>query len=51
MLLSDELDDIDPIDYYQIGEKSEVVELLITQDFLINSSAGLLKLIADNSKM
>lgn len=51
MLLSDDLDDVDQINYYQMGEKSEVLEILITQEFLINSANGLLKLIDDNSKM
>ena len=50
ILLSDASGDYIKSDYYQPGEKSEVAEVLITQDFLINSSAGLLKLIAENSK-
>lgn len=47
-LTSDEIDDIEAEGSYQLGEKSEVMEVLFTQNFLLNSSPGLIKFIVDN---
>ena len=47
-LTSDEIDDIEAEGFYQLGEKSEVMEVLFTQNFLLNSSPGLIKFIVDN---
>ena len=47
-LTFDEIDDIEAEGFYQLGEKSEVMEVLFTQNFLLNSSPGLIKFIVDN---
>ena len=40
--------DIEAEGFYQLGEKSEVMEVLFTQNFLLNSFPGLIKFIVDN---
>ena len=47
-LTSDEIDDIEAEGFYQLGEKSEVMEVLFTQNFLLNYFPGLIKFIVDN---
>lgn len=37
-------------DYFQIGDKSEVLEVIISMNFLINTAKGLIQFIKDNYK-